>query len=138
MDVNRKRARFRPMLTHFEAIFSLHLVARRPTGQLWAQNGVPLRADHLSWTFSVGVQFSGGGLIQYLRGGASSELKGGSRRPQILVTIGQNSTSPKINQKCTPHSTRGSNFEFFNILDLPLGVSDPFLWDLGTLSRFAT
>ena len=36
--------------------------------------------------------------------------------------------------KCTPHSTR--EFEFFNILDLPSGVSDPFLWDLGVAFFF--
>ena len=58
--------RFRPILAYFEAIFGLHLAARGPTGQLWAPKwGPPLRADHLSWTMSVGVQFSGGGLIHY-------------------------------------------------------------------------
>ena len=42
LAVPRKKARFRHILTHFEAIFGLHLAARGPTGQLWAQNwGAP-------------------------------------------------------------------------------------------------
>ena len=35
LAVPRKKARFRPILTHLEAIFGLHLAARGPTGQLW-------------------------------------------------------------------------------------------------------
>ena len=36
----------------------------------------PLRADHLSWTFSVGVQFSGGGGYSLLKWGLSHYLRG--------------------------------------------------------------
>ena len=42
LAVSRKKARFRPILVYFETIVGLHLAARGPTGQLWAQNwGAP-------------------------------------------------------------------------------------------------
>ena len=37
----RKKARFGPILTYFEAIFGLHLASRGSTGQLWAQKCPP-------------------------------------------------------------------------------------------------
>ena len=54
LAVPRKKARFRPILTHFEAIFGFHLAARGPTGQLWAQNwGAPSESTtypgHFRW-----------------------------------------------------------------------------------------
>ena len=56
LAVPRKKSRSRPMLAYFEAIFGLPLAEQ---GSFGPQNktGSPLRADHLSGTFSVGVQF---------------------------------------------------------------------------------
>ena len=66
LAVPRKKTRFRPILTHFEAIF--WPPPGRPRANraaLGPKMGYPLRADHLSWTFSAGVQFSGGGLFSH-------------------------------------------------------------------------
>ena len=65
LAVLRKKARFRFILTHFEAIFGLHLAARGPTGQLWAQNwGAPSEPTaypgHFRWVFN---SQGGGGLF---------------------------------------------------------------------------
>ena len=69
LAVPRKKARFGPILAYFEAIFGLHLAARGPTGQLWAQNwSAPSEPTtypgHFRWVSNSQ------GLIQYLRGGA--------------------------------------------------------------------
>ena len=73
----REKARFRPILTHFEAIFGLHLVARGPTGQLWAQKwGTPSEPTTYPEDFRW-VSNSQGGLIHTLMGGLIQTLRGG-------------------------------------------------------------
>ena len=51
LAVLHKKARFLPILTHFEAIFGLHLANRAALGPKMES---PFQADHLSCTFSVG------------------------------------------------------------------------------------
>ena len=64
----RKKARFGPILTYFEAIFGLQLAARGPTGQLWAPKwGSP--SEPATYPKHFRCSNSQGGLIRRLRGG---------------------------------------------------------------------
>ena len=70
----RQNKRF---LAYF-GVFWLHLAARGPTGQLWAQNwGAPSEPTTSPGHFRWVSNSQGGGLIQYLGGGAYSVPKGG-------------------------------------------------------------
>ena len=62
----REKARFRPILTHFEGIFGLHLVARGPTGQLWAPKwGTPSEPTTYPGHFRRVSNSQGGGLFRH-------------------------------------------------------------------------
>ena len=81
LAVPRKKARFRPILAYFEAIFGLHLPPAGQQGSFGPKTGVPPPSrppilDIFGGCPILRGSVLKGGLIQYLRG-AYSVLKGG-------------------------------------------------------------